>query len=153
MSREVLHEVEELFTGINYDYDSGPLIERVEHVFEVGINCQLLAHIVLEELGYGLPKEMRSKELYEDEVFTFPIDPTVDGWRPGDILFSYNQPDDFDPKQLHMSVCAAVEAGVPHFIHAVKFRDEEKETVTTWKLDDFAASRVHRHLIAAKRVR
>ncbi|NCN06802.1 MAG: hypothetical protein GW762_00135 [Candidatus Pacebacteria bacterium] len=153
MSREVLEEITSLFSGVKYDFNSGPLIERAEHIFEVGLNCQLLAHIALEELGYGLPKDMRSKELYEDTDFTFPIDPEVDGWRPGDILFTYQRPDNFDPKFLHMSVCIAVEAGAPHFLHALKFKDSERDAVTVWQLEDFERSNVHEHIISAKRVR
>lgn len=153
MSREVLEEITSLFSGVKYDYDSGPLIERAEQVFEVGINCQLLAHVVLEELGYGLPKELRSKELFEDTQFTYPIDPEVDGWRPGDILFTYMRPERFDPKLLHMSVCAAVEAGAPQFLHALKFKDSQKDAVVVWGLEDFEQSSMHKHVISAKRVR
>lgn len=153
MSREVLEEITSLFSGVKYDYDSGPLIERVEHIFEVGLNCQLLAHIALEELGYGLPKDMRSKELYEDTVFTYPIDPAVDGWRPGDILFTYKEPEQFDSRFLHMSVCVAVEAGAPQFLHALKFKDSQKDAVTVWGLEDFERSSAHEHIISAKRVR
>jgi hypothetical protein len=153
MSREVLEEITSLFSGVKYDFDSGPLIERADHVFEVGLNCQLLAHVVLEELGYGLPKDLRSKELYEDTQFTTEIDPEVEGWRPGDILFTYMRPEGFDPRYLHMSVCVAVEAEAPHFLHALKFRDDNKDAVTVWDLEDFANSRVHKHIIAAKRVR
>lgn len=153
MSREKLQEIEALFAGVQYDFDAGPLIDRADHIFEVGINCQLLAHIALEELGYGLPKEMRSKELYEDKHFTYEIDPEVEGWRPGDILFTYMRPEGFDPRYLHMSVCVAVEAGAPHFLHALKFKDEDKDAVTVWELEDFSSSSLHRHVISAKRVR
>ena len=153
MSREKMHELLDLSAGIKYSYETGPLLEHADLVFDVGINCQLLAHVVLEELGYGLPKDLRSKELYEDTVWTKQISPESDGWRPGDLLFSYAYPEGFDPKQLHISVCIAVEAGVPHFLHALKFTDSSKDAITVWKLDDFAQSNTHRHLISAKRVR
>lgn len=152
MSREKLEEIKTFFAGVKYDYGGGPLVERTAQLFEVGSNCQLLAHVVLEELGYGLPKDLRSKELYEDQSFTYHINPVEVGWRPGDILFTYRTPEGFDPKQLHLSVCATVEAGEPQFLHAVKFRDRSKDAVTVWSLSDFEQSVKHNHIIAVKRV-
>ena len=54
MSREKMHELLDLSAGVKYSYETGPLLEHADLVFDVGINCQLLAHVVLEELGYGL---------------------------------------------------------------------------------------------------
>lgn len=142
-----------LFEGIPYNIENGPYIRAAEDVFD-GINCQLMLHIVMEELGYALPKHMRSSELFEDESLLRPVYPNKgDGWRVGDILFSYSREVDFDPRDLHVSVCVAVEAGAPQFIHAIKFKGTNENPVVLWNLDDFLASSRHQAIVGVKRTK
>lgn len=140
-----------LFEGIPYNIEHGPLIQEADDAL-AGINCQLMLHIVMEELGYALPKEMRSSELYEDTQFLQDVYPNRgDGWRVGDVLFSYSKEVDFDPRDLHVSVCVAVEAGMPQFIHAIKFKGTHQNPVVVWELDDFLQSNRHGAIVAVKR--
>ena len=57
--------VVELFKEAQYRFTEGPLTTGT--CFEADqfyLNCQLCAHIILEELGFGLPKWLRSAEFY-----------------------------------------------------------------------------------------
>jgi hypothetical protein len=141
-----------LLAGIPYEYEHGPLIEQADAV-EEGANCQLVFHIVMEELGYAFPKWMRSSELYEDTEFLFEVDPGEEGWKIGDVLFSYDTQAVFDPRLLHLSVCIAVETGTPQFIHAVKFKDAARDAVVVWTLDDFSSSKKHQQIVGVKRLK
>lgn len=130
------------------------------------MNCQLLTHLVLEELGLSLPKWMRSSELFADEVFLETVIkktvssrklPTLDlpPARVGDIWFFSNngtRTDNYDPKFFHLAVVSRLEAdGSPVLIHARKFKGED--AVVEWSLKKFAKNKVYQVFQGIRRIR
>jgi hypothetical protein len=105
--------------GFRYCREHGPFISSPEELLDVsqaevftshdsmkskkvGGNCQLFAHILLEELGRPLPKHLRSKELYHNRRYLY----TVDDWndqRQGDIYF-FGKEYLRDMRYLHLAI-------------------------------------------------
>lgn len=130
------------------------------------MNCQLLTHLVLEELGLSLPKWLRSSELFEDEVFLETVvkqkiasrklsKALLPPARVGDIWFFSNngtRTDNYDPKFFHVAVVSRLEAdGAPVLLHARKFKQDD--AVVEWGLDKFRKNKVYRLFQGIRRVK
>ncbi len=130
-----LHYDLSLVTGLGYCYDNGPLLDCLESIFESGINCQLLVHIVLEEVfGIGLDKDMMSSELFADQQTVKHI--RTDQTQPGDICFfgpidlcPEPDPENKAARKLHLGVVISGEPE-PMVIHAAVGRGVVIEPVT-----------------------
>lgn len=150
-------EARSFFVGHKYNYAHGPLIETADAI-DSGVNCQLIIHILLEEcLGVGLPKNMRSFELFFDTLYTKAISKnatiltaceyeqkgltdflhTGEQVAIGDIFFfSWLRSSYSCPKYYHMALVTDVSSGEPVLTHAVQFGNVELDTVVTWSLTD-----------------
>lgn len=135
-------------------------------VEQEGLNCQLAVHIILEELGYSLPKWLRSKEIFEDEIFLETVfmyhcattDLSIEIFqnsRVGDICFFSNtgtRSDDYDPKYFHMAVISDFSGGEPVFSHARK-SNSDPDAVIDVPLQRMKKSKKYKLFHGVRRVR
>jgi hypothetical protein len=153
----------ELFSGLRYKYENGPLVDSFQEMLEFGINCQLLAHMALEELGLVLPKDLRSQELFVDEFFSSTVcketQATSDmrgmnfsNFRMGDIFFFGNR-NTSDPKFFHLAIFLEDDPNLgPQFIHAVPYKNGD-DAVVIWGLSKFISSSRYELFFGVKRVK
>ncbi|MCB9813611.1 MAG: hypothetical protein H6772_04360 [Pseudomonadales bacterium] len=156
----------ELFTGYKYEFTNGPLVKSLDQIEQDGLNCQLLVHMALEELGFSLPKWMRSSELFEDEVFLETVlkqqissrklaHMELPDSRVGDIWFFSNngtKSDNSDSKFFHLAVVSQVsQDGMPILLHARK--EKGQDAVVEWGIDEFKSSELYRVFQGIKRPR
>lgn len=142
------------------------MVDSWRRVEEEGLNCQLLVHLVLEELGFSLPKWMRSSELFADEVFLqtllkrtvaseklhlLQLPPA----REGDIWFFSNNgtsTDNYDSRYFHVAVVSRLEAdGSPVLVHARKFKGQD--AVVEWGIKEFARSKTYALFQGIRRIK
>lgn len=110
-----------------YGYCEGPLTTASGFIEnELLANCQLYAHVLLEELGFSLPKWLRSAELYRRSAGgKIWVDKVAcgDEIKVGDLfLFSHRQVRHIqDPLiyRLHLGVC--VDACHPTIAHISRY--------------------------------
>lgn len=125
----------------------------IELLAEVGINCQLLAHWVLEELCMlALPKDYLSSHFWADNQFMRPVTIQQERLQFGDIVFFYREYATL-PENLHLAVVVDRNAaGQVLLLHCVKRRDKSEQAIVLWTLEDFATSRMHQHIFGARRI-
>ena len=76
------------YLDIPYQYGNGPQqISDRGLGRQNGINCETLTHWVFEDNGNPLPKDMLSKEIYEDDELFKAIKPTEE-LEPGEHYFA-----------------------------------------------------------------
>src|SRR3989338_11626884 len=91
------------YLDIPYQYGNGPQqISDRGLGRQNGINCETLTHWVFEDNGNPLPKDMLSKEIYEDDELFKAIKPTEE-LEPGDV-FIFGRETCNDPRKLHLAV-------------------------------------------------
>ncbi len=133
--------------GPTYD---GLTLEEIE---SVGLNCQLFAHWVLEELCLlSLPKEYLSSHIWADTRFLRGIDFATERPQIGDILFFYKDP---VAKQMDLHIAVVVdknEVGQAQLLHCIKRKDPADPSVVVWTLQDFAQSKMNGHFYGGRRV-
>lgn len=154
----------EFFSGLKYNFDNGPLVTSYEQVEQEGLNCQLLLHMFLEEVGLALPKWLRSQELYLDTDFTEFVSKEVRNLtletnlqlpelRVGDIFF-FSGKQETPPMFYHLVVVSGFFSdGSPILLHAVSRKDPSKDAVTEWNLKKFQKSNRYMWLHGVKRVK
>jgi hypothetical protein len=118
-------EAELLFGDLAYCFAHGPLLESMDVALEMGLNCQLLVHLVWDELFPAfshLSKEWRSSELFAEKRALHWI--SLHQAQPGDVCFfgraGWNpRPDAQDPvaQRLHLGVVIESDPD-PWVIHA-----------------------------------
>lgn len=133
----------------------GPRLEglTVETLAEVGINCQLFAHWVLEELCLlAVPKDYLSSHFWADTRFMKPIDLRRERLQFGDVVFFYRSNATL-PENLHLAVVTGKnEQGELELLHCVKRRETQEPVIVSWTLRDFFESRCHQHIYGARRI-
>lgn len=158
-----MFEVIKLFQGVSYAYNEGPHRQDLscfDNEF-LQLNCQLLAHLVLEEMGLALPKFLRSLELYRrssaGKVWVEKVQPN--DARIGDIYLFSNRPilSIHDPilKYLHIAIC--VDRNPVQLIHAHRWQKNGRLTkmhqgVSIWSVTDFCESTKYNTLVGVRRV-
>jgi hypothetical protein len=152
----------ELFKEAQYRFNEGPLTSGT--CFENDsfyINCQLCAHIVLEELGFGLPKWLRSAEFYrrsaggkvwvEKISFNEPV-------RKGDIfLLAPRRTESLNDNlifRLHLAVC--IEERKKTVMHISQFltngqKDKRGGKILEQPLDELLRSPRYNTLVGIRR--
>lgn len=112
-----------------------------------GSNCQLFAVDFLNEaLGFTIPY-LRSKELWEDNVWTRQVDLIKESLEVGDLVF-YTSSEEADMRLAHIGVVAGVnEGGSFSVIHNSK--EEGKSAI--WENERFLANERYQVLRGAKR--
>lgn len=131
--------------GLPYNFRKGPLVIEMDNLRE--LNCQGLVHIFCKRMGYGLPPEMRSKEIFEDEENFFrtirqgPL-------KFGDVLIFGRE--EVDYRRLHLTVFGGDydPYGSPLLLHATKIDDK----VCVWPLSKFSDYPSYSRLYAVKRL-
>jgi len=159
-----MNELLSLFHGASYAYDQGPQRQDLSCFLDdvLQINCQLLTHIVLEELGLELPKYLRSLELYKrscsKKIWVAKIS-EVTCTTVGDIYLFGEKPikniQDPSIKCLHLAVCVDLEP--VQLIHAHRWQKngrftKKHQAVNVWSLADFCESKRYNTLVGIRRV-
>lgn len=132
--------------NLPYRLENGPDAE-VGSLTE-GVNCQLLTHLVLAVLfQVSLPPEMKSREIFEDQVRFSHI--PVEKARLGDV-FVFGRPNQRDLRWLHLAVHVDQEVTIdpPLLVHASSVDGR----VSLWSLDKFFQYRRYQRLYAVKRL-
>ncbi|MFZ5376756.1 MAG: hypothetical protein ACOZAN_03775 [Patescibacteria group bacterium] len=122
-----------------YNYYNGPMIEFCD-VLDAGANCQLYAHILLEELGFSLPKYLRSREIFYERFFTRFLEQNEEP-RIGDI-YLFGEADKNDPMFFHLAIVIKFSSsGEPVLGHIIPDKVCEKAGEQTnqveWPLSRF----------------
>ncbi len=140
------------YQGLPYRFESGPDCGHSdEEMMTKGMNCQLFVHrAILDQFGIELPKEMKSKEMFEDNVLLdeiFDIAMT----RRGDLFF-FGTENLVDFRRLHIGIHSGEvdeQTGAPKIVHA-NYIDQG---VGIWSLDKFSAHRRYQSLYGIRRLK
>lgn len=132
------------YLGLPYRYDHGP-INRPKLLTE-GINCQLLTHLVIAQLGICLHPDYRSSEIYTN---TKSLNVSPDKATAGDI-FLFGRKLGQDPTRLHLAVMVdKTFDNHPVLIHATVV----EKSVVLWPLARFQSEIRYQILFGIKRFR
>jgi hypothetical protein len=139
---------------LRYSKEVGPKHQdlSLQVIVEAGMNCQLFAHWVLQELCLlALPTGYLSSHIWADQDFVRPVLST-EPLQVGDIIFFYRQPVAV-PSQLHLSVVIGKsEDGQPAIIHCVRKKDPTQSPISIWSPQQFMNSKVHKYLYGSRRI-
>ena len=110
---------------LRYSKEVGPMYENLSMnvIADAGMNCQLFAHWVLQELCLlALPTDYLSSHIWADQTFVRPV-LSNEQLQVGDIMFFYRKPVAL-PSQLHLTVVIGKsEDGQTEIIHCVRKKD------------------------------
>lgn len=113
--------------GFRYNRNNGPLTSW-EIAVTQGVNCQWVVHeFYREQLGIELPKDLLSRELFQDSKFFVTIDPSEEELRMGDILIVSRTPQ-ARPERFHLAVCIDSQS----VVHATSF----DQKVSIWSTSE-----------------
>ena len=132
----------EIITGFRYNRSNGPLTSWETAVGQ-GVNCQWVVHkFYKEKFGIELPKDLLSKELFQDSKFFVNIDLDEQPLNMGDILI-VSRTQQAKPEKLHLAICLDNE----QVLHATSFDKQ----VSIWSMSKLFEN--YRKMWAVKRLK
>jgi len=92
------------FIGVPYNKQNTPYLRVLgkDKITRVGVNCQLLVHLVYQEYGISIPVGLWSEEIFYDDIFFRSINLEKDKPHVFDIFCL--GPERFVPRRLHLGV-------------------------------------------------
>ncbi|MCX8009044.1 MAG: hypothetical protein N3A54_05095 [Patescibacteria group bacterium] len=136
----------ERYRSLSYNLRNGPQKENFyERIWEEGINCQGLLHLVYNDIfGIHLPSYLRSKEIFEDEIFFRNVSresqPII-----GDV-YLFGRENLQDMRKLHIAVVCNINPNIL-LIHATPL----VSGVAVWQLEKFFSYERYKVLYGIKR--
>ena len=114
-------------TSFRYNRNNGPLTSW-ETAVSQGVNCQWVVHkFYKEQFGIELPKDLLSRELFQDSKFFITVDAREEQLRMGDILI-VSRTKHAKPEKFHLAVCVDSQS----IIHATSF----DQKVSIWSTSE-----------------
>jgi hypothetical protein len=131
----------EKYLGLPYKFDHGPTNRPV--LLTDGVNCQLLAHLVVAEFGICLQPSYRSSEIYQSTSLNVMPNEAI----AGDI-FLFGRKSEKNPTRLHLAVMVdKTSDNHPILIHATVL----EKKVVLWPLAQFKPEKRYQVLFGIKR--
>jgi len=132
----------EKYLSLPYRFDHGPT-NRPAFLTD-GVNCQLLAHLVVAHFGIYLHPSYRSREIYQSER-SLNI---VSGEAVAGDIFLFGRRAEENPTRLHLAVMVdKTSDNHPVLIHSTVVENK----VALWSLAQFQSEKRYQTLFGIKR--